>query len=70
MERENDFSWNVNKSNSNKDDNIVTPIASGLAKDSVKTISPNSDIKAEMEELFDEFKQKAADIIFKETNKQ
>ena len=70
MERENDFSWNVKKSISNKDDNRVTPIVSGPAKDSVKTISPNSDIKAEMEELFDEFKRRIADIIFKETNKK
>ena len=70
MKRENDFSWNVNKSVSNKDDNKVTPIVSGLAKDSVKTISPNSDTKAEMEELFDEFKRRIADIIFREKNKQ
>lgn len=70
MEHEKDFSWNVNKSISNKDDNEVTPIVSEHAKDPIKTTSSNIDTKAEMEELFEEFKQRVADIIHRETNKK
>ena len=70
MGRENDFSWNVNKSVSNKDDNGVTPIVLGPEKDSIRTISSHSDAKAEMEELFEEFKYRIAEIISRETNKK
>ena len=70
MGRENDFSWNVNKSVSDKDGNRVTPIVSGPAKVSVRAISSHSDAKAEMEELFEEFKHKIADIISRESNKK
>ena len=69
-ERENDFSWNVNKSISNKDENSVTPIVLEPTKYSTKINSLNSDAKAEMEELFDEFKHKISDIILRETNKK
>ena len=70
MEHKNDFSWNVNKSVSNKSGNRVTPIVSGPAKVSTRAISSHSDAKAEMEELFEEFKHKIADIISRETNKK
>ena len=70
MGRENDFSWNVNKSVPNKDDNGVTPIVLGPEKDSIRTISSHSDAKAEMEELFEEFKYRIAEIISRETNKK
>ena len=70
MDHENDFSWNANKSVSNKDDNGVTPIVLGPVKAPIKTISSHSDAKAEMEELFEEFKHKIADIISRESNKK
>jgi len=70
MGNENDFSWNVNKSVSNKDANRVTPVVSGPAKVSTRAISSNSDAKAEMEELFEEFKHRIAELISRETNKK
>ena len=70
MVHENDFTWNANKSVSNKDDNEATPIVLGPVKDSIKPISSHSDAKAEMEELFEEFKHKIADIISRESNKR
>lgn len=70
MGRENDFSWNINKSVSNKDDNEATPVVLGPDKASISTISSHSDTKAEMEELFEKFKHRIADIISRETNKK
>ena len=70
MGHENDFSWNVNKSVSNNNKNGVAPIVLEPSKDSINTISSHSDAKAEMEELFEEFKHKIADIISRETNKK
>ena len=70
MGHENDFTWNVNKSVSNESDNRVTPIVSGPAKVSTRAISLHSDAKAEMEELFEEFKHRIAEIISRETNKK
>ena len=70
MERENDFSWNVNKSVSNKDDNKVVPVDLGPAKSSIKTPPSHNDAKAEMEELFENFKHRIADIIYRETDKK
>ena len=70
MEHKNDFSWNVNKSVSNEGGNRVTPIVSGPAKVSIRTVSSHSDAKAEVEELFEEFKHRIAEIISRESNQK
>lgn len=70
MGHENDFSWNVKKSVSNEGGNRVTPIVSGPAKVSMRSVSSHSDAKAEMEELFEEFKHRIADIMSRETNEK
>ena len=70
MGREDDFSWKVSKSVSNERSGKIVAILPEQNKETFGMTLHNPAARAEMEELFEDFKHRIADLISRETNKQ